>query len=305
MKQTRRKFLTTSTIAATGICVLPSCASINKKKELFFEISLAEWSLHNMLFEGKLKNIDFPKFTKDNFDIHAVEYVNSFFKDKAKDKSYLQDLKSRTKNEGIRNVLIMIDREGDLGDSDDAKRIQSIENHYKWVEAAQYLGCHSIRVNARGNGTEEEVAERVVKSLTQLSNFAKDYDINIIVENHGGYSSNGKWLSGVMKSVNLPNCGTLPDFGNFFIDRKRTIQYDRYKGMEELMPFAKGVSAKCYDFKENGDETSMDFNRILKIVKNAGYNQFIGIEYEGKRLSEVEGIKACKKLLIREGKKLS
>jgi sugar phosphate isomerase/epimerase len=279
--------------------MLTYCAGPGQEEESLLDISLAEWSLHRTLRSGELKNIDFPAFTKKTFGINAVEYVNSFFKDKAQDRPYLQDLKDRSSSEGVKNLLIMVDGEGALGGQDGEERKKTIENHYKWVEAAQFLGCHTIRVNAYGEGSAEDVAAAVVDSLSQLATFAQDYDINVVVENHGGYSSDGQWLSGVMKKVNLPNCGTLPDFGNFWIDRGNDVQYDRYKGVEELMPFAKAVSAKCYDFDENGDETTIDFSRMLSIVKDAGYTGYIGIEYEGNELSEVEGIKAAKALLER------
>ncbi|MEL6846457.1 MAG: TIM barrel protein, partial [Bacteroidota bacterium] len=177
--------------------------------ELFFDISLAEWSLHKTLFEGKITNLDFPAIAKNEFGIDAVEYVNQFFKDKAQDKAYLQDLKVRADDNGVKSLLIMIDGEGGLGATNDKERTQAIENHYKWVEAAQFLGCHSIRVNAYGQATAEEVHKAAVDALGRLATFAKDFEINVIVENHGGYSSNGDWMSTVMKEVNMENCGML------------------------------------------------------------------------------------------------
>lgn len=271
--------------------------------KMFFKISLAEWSLHRSLRAGKLDNLDFPWYAKQKFGIDAVEYVNQFFADKASDKEYLSELKTRAKDNGVKNLLIMIDNEGSLGHLDAAKRNQAVENHYKWVEAAEYLGCHSIRVNAAGQGTKEEVMNAVVESLSKLAQFAKDYKINVLVENHGGYSSDGEWLATTIGKVGMKNCGTLPDFGNFKIDRQAGLEYDKYKGVQELMPYAKGVSAKCYDF-EDGRETTIDFEKMLQIVKQAGYKGYVGIEYEGNRLSEDEGIIACKKLLMEVGGKL-
>ncbi|NQZ78882.1 MAG: sugar phosphate isomerase/epimerase [Ekhidna sp.] len=271
-------------------------AGIQAKKSPF-KISLAQWSLHRMLKKGDLANLDFPAFTKETFDIDAVEYVNQFFKDKAKDKAYLNDLLNRTKSEGVKNLIIMVDGEGKLGEQNQSDRKKAVENHYKWVEAAKHLGCHSIRVNAGGKGSREEVATAVVDSLSELSTFAKDYKINVIVENHGGYSSDGGWLSDVIEKVNLNNCGTLPDFGNFTINRKENLKYDRYKGMTELAPLAKAVSAKCYNFDTSGKETTIDFGKMMQIVKQSNYKGYVGIEYEGKEMSEVEAIKAAKKLL--------
>jgi sugar phosphate isomerase/epimerase len=273
-------------------------------KELFFKISLAEWSFHKALFAGKMNHLDFASRAKNEFGIEGIEYVNQFFKDKAKDQSYLDEMKKRADDLGVRSVLIMCDGEGEMGDLDTKKRLKAVENHYKWIEAAKFLGCHSIRVNAAGEGDPAEVAKAAAESLTKLATFGQEHNIGVIVENHGGNSSNGKWLSGIMKTVNMPNCGTLPDLGNFCIKRSKTgceEEYDRYQGVTELMPFAKGVSAKTYDFDENGNETTIDFKRILQIVKSAGFTGFMGIEYEGERLSEEEGIRKTKELLLRVG----
>jgi sugar phosphate isomerase/epimerase len=206
--------------ALSAAYVSASSLFAEDQKGPLFKISLAEWSLHKTLFGKKLTNLDFPKTAKQDFGIEAVEYVNQFFKDKAKDEKYLADLKSRCEGEGVKSLLIMCDGEGALGDKEDAKRTMAVENHYKWVEAAKFLGCHSIRVNAHSQGSYEEQQKLAADGLRRLSEFAKKFEINVIVENHGGNSSNGQWLAGVMKMVNLPNCGTLPDFGNFH-------EYDR------------------------------------------------------------------------------
>ena len=271
----------------------------------FFKISLAEWSLHKTLFDGKLTNLDFPLKAKNDFGITGVEYVNQFFKDKANDQAYLTDLKQRCDDNGITSVLIMVDGEGNLGELDASKRNTAVDNHKKWVEAAKFLGCHSIRVNAYGEGTAEEVARAATEGLRALSEFAKPHNINVIVENHGSYSSNGEWLASVISNTQMDNCGTLPDFGNFCIRRGEGYScqewYDRYKGTGEMMPYAKGVSAKANEFDENGNCVETDYNKMLRIVKDAGYNGWIGIEYEGSKLSEDEGIRATKALLERVG----
>lgn len=307
----RREFLKNSTKYGIGIGVLgsinPIVSCAFETGPLFFKISLAQWSLHKTLFAKKMDNLDFAEKAKTNYGISAVEYVNQFFKDKAKDKSYLSKMKERADDNGVASVLIMIDGEGHLGSTNKNERVKAVENHYKWVEAAQFLGCHSIRVNAAGEGTVEEVSQSAVLGLGKLTEFAKDYNINVIVENHGGYSSNGQWLSNVISQVNLPGCGTLPDFGNFCISRKDgkcNDEYDRYKGTMELMPYAKGVSAKSHDFDADGNEIHTDYSKMLGIVKKAGYSGHIGIEYEGSKLSEDEGIKATKKLLEKIGKSI-
>ncbi|MCW9706493.1 sugar phosphate isomerase/epimerase family protein [Fodinibius salsisoli] len=308
----RKQFLQMGGIAVASAAVpglITACSSkADTGSELFFDISLAEWSLHKSLFDGQFSNLEFPATAKNEFGITAVEYVNQFFKDKANDKGYLDELNTRCDDLGVQQVLIMIDGEGALAASDEEERKTSVENHYKWVEAAEHLGCHSIRVNARGDGSPEDQKTAAVDGLGSLATFAKDYGINIIVENHGGYSSNGSWLAGVMQQVDMENCGTLPDFGNFCIERSENgcaEEYDRYKGVEEMMPYAKGVSAKTYGFNEEGLETTIDYSQILQTVKDAGYTGHIGIEYEGSELSEFEGIKATKSLLEKVGQQVS
>ena len=268
-----------------------------------FEISLAEWSLHRTIRSKKIDHLDFFDITKNKFGLSAVEYVNIFFFDKANDKSYLNEMRVRADDLGIKSLLIMCDSEGDLGHPNPKQRTRSIENHYKWVSAAKFLGCHSIRVNARSSGSYDEQIKLATDGLRRLTEFAKDLDINIIVENHGGLSSNGTWLSNVIQDVDHPMCGTLPDFGNFKIDND--LWYDRYKGVSELVPYAKGVSAKSNDFDDQGNETQTDYYKMIKIVLESGYDGHIGIEYEGNNLGEMDGILATKQLLERVGKSLS
>lgn len=262
----------------------------------WFTISLAQWSLHQALQAGTLDHLDFPKTAKQDYGINAVEYVNTFFKLKG-DAAYVKELRKRCHDLEVTSVLIMCDGEGDLGDPDESKRKTAVENHRKWVESAALLGCHSIRVNAASGGAREEQQKLAADGLHRLCVLADELKINVIVENHGGISSDGEWLAGVIKRADHKRAGTLPDFGNF--DMGGGKSYDRYKGIAELMPFAHGVSAKSYDFNEAGDETRIDYVKMLGIVKAAGYRGRIGIEYEGTRLSEPEGIKATKKLLER------
>jgi len=314
----RRKFLQHSAQLAAGIGLtglagqaLFGCQKSNSSADVqsaatsgaaspLFKISLAEWSLHKTIFAGKLDNLDFARTAKNDYGIEAIEFVNQFFKDKAKNLDYLRELKTRAEGEGVRMLLIMCDGEGQLGDPDSQKRTQAVENHYKWADAAKFLGCHSIRVNAASVGSFEEQQKLAADGLARLTAYGAKLDLNVIVENHGGLSSNGAWLSGVMKMVNQPRCGTLPDFGNFcmkYADKGCVEEYDRYKGVQELMPFAKAVSAKSHNFDSNGDETQKDYKRLMQIVLAAGYRGYVGIEYEGNVLSEADGIRATKKLL--------
>jgi len=306
MMPNRRTFIRNA-LLATGSTTLATVATprlLAAENKLPFMISLAEWSLHRSLFAKKLDHLDFPKAARQDYGIEAIELVNQFFKDKARDTEYLGEFKKRADGLGVKILLIMVDGEGALGEPDAGKRKQAVENHYKWIEAAKYFNCHSIRVNAETHsvGTPEEQAERAADGLRQLAQFAAKHGLNVIVENHGGLSSHGAWLAGVMKKVNLPNCGTLPDFGNFRI--KEGEEYDRYQGVAELMPFAKAVSAKSHDFDAEGNEIHTDYRRMMKIVLDAGYRGYVGIEYEGSKLSEPEGIRATKALLERVQKEM-
>lgn len=275
----------------------------------FFKISLAQWSLHKAIRQEGMDPFDFAKEAKA-LGIDAIEYVSGLYDDKIKElgmDAVVEKMKSESEKHGVKNLLIMIDGQGHLASSNENELNEAIEKHKKWVDAAEALGCHSIRVNAHGDGTYEEVLEQAVTGLSRLSEYAQTKGINILVENHGGYTSNGQWLASVMAKVNMPNCGTLPDFGNFCIKSNKDgcqDEYDKYKGVKELMPYAKAVSAKSYDFDENGNETIIDYLRILQIVKDAGYSGYVGIEYEGSRLGEKEGILATKKLLEKAAKEV-
>jgi sugar phosphate isomerase/epimerase len=307
MEQSRRDFLKKAGATALATTLFSDVWAAPAKK-MFYEISLAEWSLHKALFAKQITNLDFPELARKEFGIGIVEYVNQFFKDKANDTAYLNELLKRCKDNGVKNHLIMIDGEGGTAELDAATRNKAVENHYKWVEAAKYLGCKTIRVNAYGKGSAEDVAKAAVDGLGKLGEFAAKTGINVIVENHGGFSSNGEWLAGVMKQINMKNVGTLPDFGNFCIERKQggcAEEYDRYKGVKELMPYAKGVSAKTHDFDADGNDTEIDYVKMMKIVKASGFKGIAGIEYEGSKLPEYEGIKATKALLERVGQIVS
>lgn len=313
MNNSRREFLAKFGLATAGLgmsSLIPVFAGQPKPK-MFFEISLAEWSLHNTLRKGLLDNLHFPAKAKNDFGISAVEYVDQFFRDKAEDKAYLTELKKRSDDLGVRNVLIMVDTGGPLSDLDEGKRKVAVESHYKWIDAAKFLGCHSIRVNLRGAGTADEMAQASVDGLGRLSEYGAKSGIGVIVENHGGYSSDGKWLVRVMKQVNNPYCGTLPDFDNFCVERSGNScarQYDRYLGVHEMTPFAKGFSAKSRNFDAQGNETTVDYMRMLRMIKNEAadvFKGFIGIEYSGTVISEDEGIRATKLLMDRVGQQIS
>lgn len=263
-----------------------------------FSYSLAQWSLHRALEDKTLDPLDFASKAKE-LGFSGIEYVSSFYAEKVLDTIYMAELKKRAEQNNIQSLIIMVDGEGDLAVMDEQKRNEAVENHYKWVDAARFLGCHSIRVNLFGTGTETEMADASVLALKKLSVYGKQKNINIIVENHGGQSSHGVWLKSVISRVNMPNCGTLPDFGNFCLQRENNErwntpcikEYDRYKGIKELMPYAKGVSAKSYGFDASGNETTIDYALMAEIVKASDFKGFVGVEWEGNDISEEEGIK--------------
>ncbi len=297
----RRNLLRGAALAAAGLtAVRPTWAQDSAKS---FSISLAQWSLHRQFFGqrgvDKLDPLDFAMIAKEKCGIEAIEYVNQFYKDAVGQPGYINDLKKRADDAGVKSLLIMCDGEGNLGDPDDKRRVTAVRNHIKWLEWAKALGCHSIRVNAASDGklSYDEQQKLAVDGLRRLCEIADTYELNVIVENHGGLSSHGRWLRSVMEMVAHPRVGTLPDFGNFFIQRGESpMEYDRYLGTYELMPFAKGVSAKSHDFDENGNEKHTDFKRMLKIVLDSGFNGYVGVEFEGGGDS-MEGIAATKKLL--------
>jgi len=275
-------------------------------------ISLAQWSMHRMVLEQGVDPYSFAEKAK-GWGFEGLEYVSGLyykeleaanFSEEAM-KAFVEKSRAESDKHGLKNLLIMVDGQGDLAHADAAVRKAAVENHYKWVDAAAALGCHSIRVNLNGTMDPDLWVPASVDGLTQLSDYAKGKDINIIVENHGGPSSNAALLASVMEKVGMDNCGTLPDFGNFCIKRSDGSyyestcieEYDKYKGMRELMPYAKGVSAKSYAFDAQGNETNIDFQRIMDIVLQAGFTGYVGVEYEGNELGEEEGILATKRLL--------
>lgn len=280
-------------------------------KEL--KLSLAQWSIHRALESGTLQAENFAAIAKNDFGINAIEYVNSFYKDHATDKAFWQKMRATADSLQVKSLLIMVDNEGDLGNPNQEERTKAVENHFKWVDAAKILGCHSIRINAFGDGSKQEVQAAMVDALTQLCTYALKDSINVLIENHGLYSADGQWVAEIMKQVNMPNCGTLPDFGNWCTsakwgstepEKKCAEEYNRYQGVSEMLPFAKGVSAKSYAFNEQGEEIIIDYRKMLELVKQSDFSGYIGIEYEGEQIGETEGIAATKALLEKVWKEI-
>ncbi|APQ17517.1 sugar phosphate isomerase/epimerase family protein [Maribacter hydrothermalis] len=321
-----KKLIRIAFIVGIGISLLGTYACKENKKEKveeieivedetntapFFELSLAQWSMHKMINDEGVDPYSFAEKAK-NWGFTGLEYVSQLYNPELSDANYSEEAmanfveksNAEAKKYGMKNVLIMIDGQGNLAVNDEAERNETVEKHKKWVDAAAAMGCHAIRVNLNGSNVPEEWIKNSVDGLTKLATYAKTKNINILVENHGGLSSNGELHAQVMKNVNMDNCGSLPDFGNFCMERKPNSwdclkEYDKYKGVKELMPYAKAVSAKSNNFDADGYDTGIDYVQMLKIVKDAGYTGFIGVEYEGSEISEEAGIIATRDLLLK------
>ena len=298
----RRKFLKTSMTGAAALSVTPLFASTLQQKKL--KISLAQWSLNRSFSDGSLDASLFAPIAQEKYGIDTVEYVNGFYTKHAKDEKFWNQMKSRSDNAGVRNNLLMVDDEGDMGVADEKIRLQSVENHYKWVNVAKTLGCTTMRVNAFGDTDRETYRLAIIDAMSRLAEYAAKLNINIVIENHGLFSSDADLITGIIKEVNLPKFGSLPDFGNWCLSAKwGTTQfecdeeYDRYQGVAEMLPFAKAVSAKSYNFNDKGEDTKIDYYRMMKLVKDSDYDDYIGIEYEGVEKSEHEGIILTKQLI--------
>ena len=298
----RRTFIRNSVIGATALAATPLIAHGSQEKTL--QISLAQWSLHRSFEDGTLDPIDFASIAMEKYGIDAVEFVNSLYPRKGSDEAFWNSMKMRSADAGVKNLVMMVDDEGDLGAASEKVRLKSVENHYKWVHAAKLLGCSTMRVNAFGDADREIFRLAIMDGLSRLADYAAESGINIVIENHGLFSSDAALIAGIIKEVNRSNFGALPDFGNWCLSAKwGTTQgdcekvYDPYKGVAELLPYAKAVSAKSYNFNEKGEDTKIDYYKMMKIVKESSYNGYIGIEYEGMEKSEHEGILITKELM--------
>ncbi len=313
----RRKFINRTIKGAVGLGLMPflgfgkggfeNVQNVNMKE---LKLSLAQWSLHRQFNEGNLDPIDFANIAIQTYGIEAVEYVNQFYIKSANNEKFWINMNRRAVNADVANLLIMVDNEGDLGVANKNERKKSVENHYKWVNAAKLMNCHSIRVNAFGDADKQVYKNSIMESMSQLADYAIKENINVIIENHGLFSSDGQLISEIVKQVNKPNFGTFPDFGNWCLSAKWGStqhecgkEYNRYLGVSEFLPYAKAVSAKSYNFDKKGEDTKIDYFILMKMVKESRYDGYIGIEYEGEILSEHEGILATKALMERAWQK--
>ena len=310
----RREFIKNTVLGSAALCsplAFGQGMHIDFFNQASIKISLAQWSLNRAFFSGELDPLNFARIAKTDYDIQAVEYVSAFYADKGSDAAFWNNMRRRADDEGVSSLLIMVDDEGELGNKNDAQRKVAVENHYKWIEAAKLLGGHSIRVNAFGKGGRKKLQAALVDGLGELAAYGESVGINVLVENHGLHTSDAEFIVAVIKEINHPYLGTLPDFGNWCLSAEwGSTQgfcehiFDPYRGVSLFMPYAKGVSAKAYSFDELGEESRINYQQMLKIVKKFGYTGHIGIEFEGKHMSEPEGIRATKKLIEKVWKEI-
>jgi sugar phosphate isomerase/epimerase len=312
-KNSRRSFIKTTTLAATAISMPSLNACGNQLINSMPKISLAQWSLNRAFFAKNLDPINFANIAKNDFGISAIEYVNQFYVDNATNDKFWTEMATRASDAGIDSIIMMVDEEEKLGDINTDKRTKAVEDHYKWVNAAKILGCHSVRVNAFGEGSPDELEASLIDGLGKLTEYAAKEKIHVIIENHGLHTSNANFIIGIIKAVNNPYLGTLPDFGNWCLNQEWgstqivkncTNSYPADEGIAEFLPYAKGVSAKSYAFNAEGYDTVIDYPKLLQLVKDSNFNGHIGIEFEGDQMSEPEGIKATKALIEKVWAKL-
>ena len=307
MTPDRRAFLR-SGVAALGALVVPGAGCARRGAAPVdagaathpdMRVSLAEWSFHRKIRAGALDPLDFAPFARERFGLDTVEHVNQFFAGRKGDDAYFGEMRRRADDAGVRSLLVMCDVEERLGDPDAARRALAVHVHRAWLDAAAVLGCESIRVNAASDERlpADEQMRLCAEGLYRLCDAAAPYQLRVLVENHGGLSSRGDWLAALVQAVAHPRIGTLPDFGNW--QYAPGEWYDRYRGVAELMPWAGAVSVKSHDFDAAGNETTTDFARMLRIVADAGYDGWLGVEYEGDRLSEEDGVRATIELVRR------
>ncbi|MBX2846287.1 MAG: sugar phosphate isomerase/epimerase [Saprospiraceae bacterium] len=320
----RRSFITNTAGALASLYFLNlSCkqeasdttSTTSDIMEPWFKLSLAQWSLNEGIKNGSMDPFDFAKVAKE-LGFTGLEYVNQLYHPWL-DENFPDDrmagvpelanrLKAASDATGMDNLILMIDAGKELAMNSAAERQESIAIHHAWIDAAATLGCHSVRINLFGDGSDEEVAQHATNSWQQLCDYAQPKNVHVLVENHGWQSSNPEWLIGVLKAVDRDNAGLLPDFGNFCVKRKDGEKWgecveeypDIYEGVKLMMPYAKGVSAKSYGFDADGNESKLDYEKLLNIVKDSGYIGYIGVEFEG-GADEKAGITATKDLLLK------
>ena len=327
MNYSRRKFLKNTFSVYSTTLLAPNLFANNIDKSKL-DIGLQMYSFAPLIMQGKFDLLGFPDLVKNTYGINGAEYWSIPFMGRENDKDFLNDIKRRSDDNGVDNLIILVDdidiktmQSGpSLASSNKNDRDTAIDYHKKWIDVAKEIGCHSIRVNLKSDESDnKKILDNSSESISRLIEFSKQDNISIVIENHGGITADADWLVSLIKNVDNKYVGTLPDFGdyNFCVDRGALNfddigkvcknQYDKYLGVKKLMPYAKGVSAKSHEFGKDGEELSTNYSRMIKIISESNYKGYITIEYEGAMmgmfggegtyLNPHEGILATKKLI--------
>ena len=294
--QNRRLFLQSLGIGSCGLSLGTNLFGKDKSDPSRFPIGIQEYTFNRILRSGKLKHLDYPAMVKKELGIEHVEYWSRPFEGKHTDKKFVGELNSRTKGEGISNVLILVDEKHELDHEKKSERDKSVDLHKGWIDCAAQLGCDAIRVNCRMGGDPKDNLNRAVDGVGRLCEYAKDTSVKVVIEPHGRNSQNPDWLLAVMKELNHPHAGILPDFNNFG-------SYDRYSAVEKTLPFAPAVCAKALKFDDEGNETHTDYFKMLKIVYESTFSGVISIEFEGHGVDPIVGSRMTQDLILKGLKK--
>jgi len=306
-----------------------------------YKLSLAQFSLARYISQSGYDVYSFAETAHElgfqGLEYLSVAYKGGFFQPNsnfglADAKKVAKESLKRSNDFGLKNLLIMVDGEGNLANIDRKYNDNSVENHKKWIDCASEMGCHSIRVNLDSDGSLDDWTNNSVESLNKLCEYAKSFGLNIIIENHTTYSGSGgesfaanpEYIINVIKKVDFENIGALPDFGNWCQsfkkrDRSELISrfrdnnekddepkvkitssyfstcnkmYDIYEGVSKLLPYAKAVSAKVNSFDENGEDLDIDYTKMLKVIKDSNYSGYIGVEQQASFEDNIDPIQA-------------
>jgi L-ribulose-5-phosphate 3-epimerase len=280
---TRRDFLTRSAALVSALSLFENSrrgwvfAGMDTASE---RISLAQWALNQEIRAGELTNLDFPRIAREEFGIGAIEFVNTLFA--VPTYGYLRKLKQNAVDHGVKMLVMMVDDEGDPVAPSRKERDQFVINHRKWVDIAQFLGCHSVRTNCIGRSTssKSEALKWAAESYTRLLEYALSAKVSVVIENHGGLSDDPDWMVDLIKEVGNPHFGSYIDWR-----WRDPAVWDNYAYTKKLLPYAKGISYKKQPTVEH-------LGKLVQLSRDSGYQGYYGIEEKG-----FDNIKLSKTLL--------
>lgn len=287
-KVTRRGFIGKSLAIGAGSLAAPSLLKMQTAqaapKSAWIgknDISLAQWALVDEVRSGKWKTLDFPRIAREDFGLNGIEFVNTLFE--VPIANYLNQLKRNANDHGVKMVLIMVDAEGETCTPLKEERKQTVINHRKWIDIAQYLGCHAIRTNCIGakDIDKAEALKWSTETYHMMLEYAVPAGISILIENHGGVSNDADWMVSLMKEVNNKYFGVLPDW------REPGSQFDNVGFLEKTLPYAGGMSFR-------NQPTDALTEKMIKMTHDKGFRGWYGIESSGR-----ENIKKSKELLLK------